>query len=131
MDKENCRFVKQIGQGRKKEDVPGSSPKKRTHGTGVAQALARSFLPIKAGGGIEMARIIEALLVLSVAAFHLSIAAGSIGADEPAANSQLSGRCLKEGSRIAPSGRKAIGELKTVVGLNALGGNAFAGNMGL
>ena len=102
---------------------------KRTHGTGVAQALARSFLPAKAGGGIETARIIEALLVLSVAAFHLSIAAGSIGADEPAANSQLSGRCLKEGFRIAPSGRKAIGELKTVIGPNALGGNAFAGKM--
>ena len=126
-----CRFVKQIGQGRKKEDVSGSSPKKRTHGKGVAQALVGSFLPTKAGEGVKTVRVVEALLVLSMAALHLSIAAGSIGADEPAANSQLSGRCLKEGSRIAPSGRKAIGELKTVVGLNALGGNAFAGNMGL
>ena len=74
-------------------------------------------------------RVVEALLVLSMAALHLSIAAGSIGADEPAANSQLSGRCLNEGFRIAPSGRKAIGEFKTVIGPNALGGNAFADKM--
>ena len=52
---------------------------------------------------------------------------GRIGADELVANSQLSGRCLKEGFQIAPATRKAVGELKTVIGLNTLDGNAFAG----
>lgn len=74
-----------------REDISGRSPKKGKHGKGVAQALARSFLPAKAGGGIETVRIIEALLVVSMAALHLSIAAESIEADELAANSRLSG----------------------------------------
>ena len=100
---------------------------KRTHGAGVAQALVGSFLPTKVGEGIETVRVIEALLVLTMAAFHLSIVAGRIGADEP--NSQLSGRCLKEGFKVAPAAGKAIGEFKTVIGLNALDGNAFAGKM--
>ena len=46
-------------------------------------------------------RIIEALLVLTMAAFHLSVVPGSIGADELVANSQFSGRCRKEGFQVA------------------------------
>ena len=64
-----------------------------------------------------------------MAAFHLSIVAGRIGADELVPNSQLSGRCLKEGFQVAPAAGKAIGEFKTVIGLNTLDGNAFAGKM--
>ena len=45
------------------------------------------------------------------------------------ANSQLSGRCLKEGFQVALAAGKAIGKLKTVIGLNTLDGNAFAGKM--
>ena len=74
-------------------------------------------------------RVVETLLVLSMTAFHLSVAPGSIGADELVANSQLSGRCLKEGFQIAMAIGKAIGELKTIIGLNTLDGNAFAGKM--
>ena len=91
--------------------------------------MVGSFLPTKVGEGIETVRIVETLLILTMTAFHLSIVAGSIGADELVANSQLSGRCLKEGFQIAPATRKAIGELKTVIGLNTLHGNAFAGKM--
>ena len=74
-------------------------------------------------------RIIETLLILATTAFHLSIVAGSIGSDKLVANSQLSGRCLKEGFQVALAARNAMGELKTVIGLNALDGNAFAGKM--
>lgn len=74
-------------------------------------------------------RIIETLLILTMTAFHLSIVAGSIGSDKLVANFQLSGRCLKEGFQVALAARNAIGELKTVIGLNALDGNAFAGKM--
>ena len=102
---------------------------KGTHGTGVAQALVGSFPPTKVGEGIETVCVVKALLVLTMAAFHLSIVAGRIGADELVANSQLSGRCLKEGSQIALAAGKTIGELKTVIGLNALDSNAFAGKM--
>lgn len=45
------------------------------------------------------------------------------------ANSQLSGRCLIWGLKVAPAGRKAVGEPKTVNGLNTLDGNAFAGEI--
>ena len=76
-----------------------------------------------------MVRVIEALLVLSMTAFHLSVVAGRIGADKLVANSQLSDRCLKEGFQIALAAGKAIGELKTVIGLDTLNSNAFAGKM--
>lgn len=74
-------------------------------------------------------RVIEALLVLSMTALHLSTVAGSIGANELVANSQLSSRCLNEGFQIALAIGKAICELKTIIGLNTLDGNAFAGKM--
>ena len=74
-------------------------------------------------------RIIETLLILTTTAFHLSIVAGSIGSDKLVANFQLSGRCLKVGFQVAPAARKAMGGLKTVIGLNTLDGNAFAGKM--
>ena len=121
-----CRFVKHIGQGRKKRPLRGR-PKKGTHGTGVAQALVRSFLPAKVEEGIKTVRAVKALLGFSVAALHLSVVPGRIGADEP--NSQLSGRCLKEGFQVTLAAGKAIGEFKTVIGLNTLDGNAFAGKM--
>ena len=76
-----------------------------------------------------MVCVVKALLVLSMTTFHLSVVPGRIGADELVANSQLSGRCLKEGFQVALAAGKAIGKLKTVIGLNTLDGNAFAGKM--
>ncbi len=64
-----------------------------------------------------------------MAAFYLSIVAGRIGTDELVPNSQLSGRYLKEGFQVAPAAGKAIGEFKTVIGLDTLHGNAFASKM--
>ena len=81
---------------------------KRTHGTGVAQALGGSFLPTKVGEGIETVRVVETFLVFSMAAFHLSIVAGF---------------------QVTLAVGEAIGELKTVIGLDTLDGNAFAGKM--
>ena len=42
---------------------------------------------------------------------------------------QLSRRCLKEGFQVALAAGKAIGKLKTVIGLIHSDGNAFAGKM--
>ena len=53
-----------------------------THGAGVAQALVGSFLPTKVGEGIETVCVVKALLVLTMATFHLSVVPGRIGADE-------------------------------------------------
>ena len=68
---------------------------KWTHGAGVAPTLVGRKLPTKVGEGIETVRIIETLLVLTMAAFHLSVVPGSIGTDELVVYAQLSGRCLK------------------------------------
>lgn len=73
--------------------------------------------------------IIESLWVFAMAAFHLSVVPGSIGPDELVANAQFSGPGLKEGFNIALAVGEAVGELKTVIGLDALDGNAFAGKM--
>lgn len=71
----------------------------------------------------------ETISTVGMAALHLSIVPGSIGANELVANSQLSSRCLNEGFQIALAIGKAICELKTIIGLNTLDGNAFAGKM--
>lgn len=74
-------------------------------------------------------RVVETLLILTVTAFHLSIVAGSIGTNKFVMNSQLSGRCIKEGLQVTLAARKAIGKFKTVIGLDTLDGNAFAGKI--
>ena len=102
---------------------------KWTHGTGVAPTLVGSFLPTKVGEGEEAVRVVEALLIFTMAAFYLSIVAGRIGSDELVPNSQLSGRCLKESFQVTLAAGETIGELKSVIGLNTLDGNAFASKM--
>ena len=74
-------------------------------------------------------RVIETLLILTMTAFHLSIVTGSIGADELVAYAQLSCPGLKTSFEITFTVGEAIGELKTVIGLNTLHGNAFTGKM--
>ncbi len=81
------------------------------------------------GAGEEAVRVVEALLIFTVAALCLSIVTGRIGTDELVANSQLSGGCLKEGFQVTPAVGEAIGELKTVIGLNTRHDNAFASKM--
>lgn len=88
-----------------------------------------SQLPNKVGKGVKTVRVVETLLVLSMTAFHLSIVAGSIGANELVANSQPSGRCLKEGFQIALTVGEAISELKTVISLDTFDCNTFTGKM--
>lgn len=74
-------------------------------------------------------RIVEALLIFTVAAFNLSIVTGRIKTDELVPYAQLSGRCLKEGFQVTLAVGEAIGELKTVISLDTLHGDAFASKM--
>lgn len=113
----------------RREDLSGSSLMKGTHGAGVAATLVGNFLNTKVGKGIETARIIETLLILTMTAFHLPIMTRSIGTDELVAYAHLSSRCLKEGFQVTLAARKAIGELKTVIGLDTLDGNTLTGKM--
>ncbi len=93
---------------------------KWTHGAGVAPTLVGRKLPTKVGEGEEAVRVVEVLLIFTMAAFHLSVVAGRIGTDELVPYAQLSGRCLKEGFQVALAVGEAIGELKTVIGLDTL-----------
>ena len=90
---------------------------KRTHGTGVAPTLVGSFLPTKVGEGIETVRVVEALLVLSMTTFHLSVVPGRIGADQFMPYPVFLQMFLKKGWFI-PMGSEAVGELRSIVGLD-------------
>ena len=72
---------------------------------------------------------VAAIWVFAMAMFYLSVVPGSVGANELVANAQFPGFGLKEGFNIALAVGEAVGELKTVIGLDALDGNAFAGKM--
>ena len=63
-------------------------------------------------------RVVEALLVLSMTTFHLSVVPGRIGADELVPYAKLSGRCLKESFQVTLAAGETIGELKSVIGLD-------------
>ena len=90
-----------------------------------------NFLPTKVAEGIETACVVEMFLILTITAFHLSIVAGDIGADELMTNFQLCGRCLKKVSQVILAIGKAIGKLKAIVSLAALDKNAFTGKIQL
>ena len=74
-------------------------------------------------------RVVETLLVLTMTTFHLSIVTGSIGTDELVPYAQLSRPGLKTGFQVTFTVGKTIGELKTVISLHTLHGNAFTGKM--
>ena len=90
---------------------------KRTHGTGVAQALGGSFLPTKVGKGIETVRVVETFLVFSMAAFHLSIVPGSKWPDDFVADPMHFQVSLEE-SGLFPVRGKAVGKFRPIVCLD-------------
>jgi len=86
-----------------------------------------SELPTKVGERVEAVGIVEPFLVFSVAALDLAIVAGRIGANQLVTNAQAGGSSLEEGLAAAILDREAVGELGTVVGLDALDSDAVAG----
>lgn len=63
---------------------------------------------------------VKAFLVLSVAALHFAVVAGRVWADELVPDAQPYSSGLKEGGKIPLTVGKAVGELKAIVGLDAL-----------
>ena len=72
-------------------------------------------------------RVVEALLVLSMTTFHLSVVPGRIGADELVADTQLGGGGLKQSREIPLAVGETIGKFKTVVGLDTFHADTSAG----
>ena len=70
--------------------------------------------------GIKGALGVETLLVLAVAPFHLTVMSGCVWADQFVDDAQFGSGFIKQGFGVASLRMEAVGELKTVVGLNAL-----------
>lgn len=68
--------------------------------------------------------IVEATLILTVAALYLSIVTGRIGANQLVSNVQLCSGPLKERDQLTVGLCKAIGKLKTIVSLDTFDGEA-------
>ena len=91
----------------------------RSHGEVVGAAVMDSELLCKVVQRIECVAGIEALLVLTVAALHLTVVPRRIWTNELMPDAQLSSRPLKQCRQIAFTVGKTVGKLKTIVRLNA------------
>ena len=82
-------------------------------------------LCIEVGKGVEAMGVVEATLILPVAALHLAVVAGRVGANQLVPNAQLCGGPLKERDQFTVGLCKAIGKLKPVVSLDTFDGEAM------
>ena len=70
---------------------------------------------------------IKAFLVLSVAALYFAVVPRGVGANELVPNTELGSCLFKKGRQVTPAVGKPVGELKAIVGLDALSPDAPAG----
>ena len=85
-----------------------------------------SELPGEVVQGVKVAVGVEALLVLPMAALDLAVVTWGVGTDELVADAQLCSGNFKQSRNISFAVGKTVGELKAVVGLNALYPDAAA-----
>ena len=69
---------------------------------------------------------VKAFLVLSVAALYFAVVPRGVGANELVPNTELGSCLFKKGRQITLTVGKTVGELKAVVGLDALYPDAAA-----
>ena len=70
--------------------------------------------------GIKAMAGVKAFLVLAVAAFYFAVMAWRVGADELVLDAQFGSGGFKESGQIPLAVGKTVGELKTVIRLDAL-----------
>ncbi len=78
-----------------------------------------SSLCIEIGERVEAVRVIEAALILAVAAFYFAVVSRGIGTDQLVPNAQIGGCFLKERDNFALGLRETVGKLKAVICLDA------------
>ena len=83
-----------------------------------------SQLGIEVCKRIEAMRVVEATLILTVAALYLAIVTRGIGANQLVLNAQLYSGLLKERDQFTVGLSKAVGKLKSVVSLDTFDGEA-------
>ena len=72
-------------------------------------------------------RVIETLLVFTVAALHLAVVSGGVGTDELMADAELGSSSLKKRRQALFRAGEAIGELKAVICLNTFHADTMSG----
>ena len=83
-----------------------------------------SQLGIEVCKRIEAMRVVEATLILTVAALYLAIVTGRVGTNQLVPNAQLCGGPLKERDQFTVGLCKAVSKLKPVVSLDTFDGEA-------
>lgn len=83
-----------------------------------------SELSIEVGKRVETMGVVEATLILTVAALYLAIVTGRIGTNQLVPNAQLCSSLLKERDQFTVGLSKAVGKLKPVVSLDTFDGKA-------
>ena len=78
-----------------------------------------SELHTKIGKREEAVRIVEPLLILAVAAFHLPVVAGRVGADQLVPDSKPRSGQFKLRRQVFFTVGETVGKLKTIVCLHA------------
>lgn len=102
---------------------------KRTHRQVVGMMLANDSLRTEVIEGIEAVRIIEVLLISTVASLNLVVMPGTIGTNQLVADVEFVSGLLKERGEIALGVRELVGEFKTVIGLNTFHPDAQSGEL--
>lgn len=83
------------------------------------------------GKRVKRVRVAETFLVFTVAAFHLAVVPWGVRPYQFMPYTQPHRGSFKEGRRIPLTPGKAVGKLKTVVGLYAFNPDAFSGKIAM
>ena len=101
-------------------ELRGRKPAEWPHREVVGAAVEDSELLGEVVQRVEAAAGVKAFLVLSVAALYFAVVAGRVRTDELVPDAQLHGCGFKEGGQVTPAVGETVGELKAIVGLDAL-----------
>ena len=102
------------------KELAGREPVQWSHGEAVAAILVGSELPTKIDEREEGMGVVETLLILTVAAFHLAVVSWGIRSNQLVTNAFACKRSFEQRRDIALAVGKPVGKLKTVVCLNTL-----------
>ncbi len=108
-------------------ELNGGKPEKGPQGKVVGGAVVNGQLFCKVVEGIKAVAGIKTFLVLSVAPLYFAVVPWSIGADELMTDAQLPGNLFEKGGQVMLAAGKTVGELKTIVGLDAFDPDALPG----
>lgn len=100
------------------EEVGRRKPEKWPHGKVVGVTVMDGNLLFKVSQRKERMGIIEALLVLPVAALHFAVVSSGVWTNQLVPDSHLGGGFFKKGGKAPFAIGKTIGKLKAIIGMD-------------